>query len=375
MSEQSQAGPSNINSKESSLDALERMAENPAVTASEIRRGEFTENGAGATGIAYRAILRTSEDQMDDVWSAILALCSSLWEKDDIVSATLLIEKSAYAFPIPDSMSDRVQNAINDAKDLKIVKAAENAFEAGDDEKATRIAQGLTRDIAKDYRPNLSQRIAARHKTRMMAMWTAGISVSSLLMVAVIGVFSAIELMKDPPRPELPSFADSTRMFDDIFSTIESPGPAIDQIINAPADDLVGLIPAGAKAPGNEDEKILEDVEANTLDETPLVTNSILDFDHEEPATPVVPLVADEARDQTRKNCILGLAALQRASEIIATAGDNQAEKKRLAQFMSTLQDACRELNMDPVALSVEAGSLDPDQVEDIAKGILQGAP
>ena len=366
-------------------DALTALQKDIALASAEITRREFSETGAGSPGIAFRAIKRVSDENMEDIWSQIFSICQSLWEANEIVAAIVLIETASRQFFIPDSMMERVNKSIEDAKSFKVMKLAEEAFESGEDDKALRLTSELPTSFRATYSDDLHARIKRRQKTRKTALWVAGVSISSLAVVAVIGVFSFVELLKDPPRPQLPDFSASNRMLDDIFSkqegVLNSPSvsntKSIEPSTNSPKKSP-GLVFQSETPPVVGDPSVSGPEIPKTVPEAPAAPEPVEEISI--PIPPLEPIAEPNPQVQqpatqnraTRENCVLGFAVLQRATTMLQDRPDEAAARRKVAGFMSTLQDACRDLKLDPVALSLEAGMVPRDEVEDIALSIIE---
>jgi len=359
-------------------DALVGLAADIPGTAALLLRGEFSKSGAGAAGIAYRAMTELGDAEIEDAWSRIISICASLWDEGETDAAIALIETAASSFHIPDHMQDRVNASTLQAKDFKAVSVAEQAFEAGEDDRALRAAAELTPSIRAKYSHELSGRIKSRQKTRKTAVWVAGVSISSLFVIAGIGVVSMIELLRDPPRPTIPSFAETQRVFDDIFSPPvslerdearqrETTAAIPAQLPTAPLDN------SSTPSATSEDDGVI-------VDPTPLESASVSPESESGQGVITEQPYADVENGNessavvspriTRDQCILGFAALQKASQNVSLQRDTAAAQRKLAEFIETLDTACSALDIDPISLSLEAGLQDPDRVEAVAQGI-----
>jgi hypothetical protein len=356
---------------------LEALQSDVELAAAEITRGEFSESGTGNSGIAFRAIKKVPDSEMEAIWSQLISICRLLWEADHVVAAIVLVETAARQFFIPELMAERVASSIENAKNLKVMKLAEEAFEQGEDEKALRITSELPTSVRAKFSEDLKTRITRRRRTRRTAIWIGGVSVSSLLVVAVIGVFSFVELLKDPPRPTLPDFGESDRMFDDIFSDSKVTEEIEEHIEARPSPDTA--TPAKKGLVVEQDHPILPVQKTapstilpakGTSESTPAIVETSPVTHGATPDSPVVdPIVTSKV---TRENCVVGFAALQRATSLMQERPDDARAKRRVAEFMSTLQEACKDIDLDPVALSLEAGMVPAEQVDAIARGIIE---
>jgi hypothetical protein len=379
------------------IEAFKRFSANSDTAASEITRGEFSKSGSGGAGSTFRKIEGLGDEDMVEVWGEILSLCAQLWEAEHVIASIVLIETSSNTFFIPESMETRVSVSIENARDLKIIKTAEDAFKEGDDEKAERMAANMKTSLRSKYLEDLKLRISTRQKTRTTALWIGGVSISSLLIVAGIGVASFIKFLDQPPRPELPKFEETQRIFNDILNNQNEPQES--KISTTPVRPKTPNIPPlPAKEADNPAVDPVTPATAAPATTTPVepkqvnsqTSSMIFGGDGEKTKTPqqalpkpILPESETEdapeeikgtppAKLASRSDCIMGYAVVQRAAGLIQSQKRPEEASQKIAEFMESLESACKSLNLDPMAISLESGMLNSDKVYNIARNILR---
>jgi hypothetical protein len=355
------------------IEAFKRFSANLDTTASEITRGEFSKSGSGGAGSTFRKIKDLGDEDMIEVWGEILSLCAQLWESEHVIAAIVLIETSSSTFFIPESMEDRVSVSIENARDLKIIKTAEEAFEGGDGEKAARMAANMKTSLKLKYLEDLKIRIKTRQKTRATALWIGGVSISSLLIVAGIGVASFIQFLDQPPRPELPKFKETQRIFNDILSNQEKPEK--NKILTTPKPPkTLNTQPLPVKQADKPAVYPITPVPSTIIESMQGIsqTSSVILPEPEVVSTPEDNKDAPPAKLASRSDCVMGYAVVQRAAGLIQSQKSPELASKKIAAFMEALESACKSLNLDPMAISLESGMLNSDKVYNIARNILR---
>jgi hypothetical protein len=376
---------------------LQQLNTAPDQASREICADEFTCSGSGQAGITYRSILDLEDEDLLDVWSLLLSICDNLWSEGYTEASIKLINASHESFHIPQTLQSRVASSLEAANDFDIMSTSLKAYAEGDDEKAINLTSNIRKQSNVTYKNMMKAEIKSRRRSRKAALGLAAFSLGSLVIVFGIGVVSTIELLRDPPRPELPDFTASKRVFDDMFPERSSDRRALDpeivfevgaaDVISKPQIDEVDLfasnvslsnaLPPLHAADVAETHFKLEPREVVPEDISEQMTGLVVDTpklseDSKTIIEKIEPAITPEVSVELRSNCVTAYAALNHATRMLSEHEDPDAATQRLGAFMATINDACGALKIDALELTVLTGKVDPTESERIAKSVLQ---
>ena len=388
--------PESSSASNAALANLHILNEFADQTSREILSGEFSSDGAGQAGITFRSLIDLGpDDNLVDAWSIIITLCDNLWSKDFKEASISLIKISYESFHVPAVMERRIKESLDAALDYKSMASSHQAFTEGNDDKAVSLMSDIRKNSNAYYLDIMKSQIKGRTRSRRAALGLAGFSISSLVIIFGIGVVSTVELLKDPPRPELPDFTASKRVFEDMFPDRRKDRRALDPEISleqtAVANVEVDLNTVDLFASNT-------DLSSIALESPPLKgiadifpANKDMGLDAATPEKAMTPIVSSQSQPENKLpssepvdtsetkdaselkgNCVTAYAALNHATRLLKEHDTPEAATQRLAAFMATIKDACAALKIDSMELSILTGKVDPSDSERIAKSVLQ---
>jgi hypothetical protein len=84
--------------------------------ASQVKNGDFSENGTGRTGLIYNYILKEPDQSMPEIWDNIIDVSFSLWQNGNIEEAVQVLEKSLNDFYIPAEKESMIRSTLQNFK-------------------------------------------------------------------------------------------------------------------------------------------------------------------------------------------------------------------------------------------------------------------
>jgi hypothetical protein len=186
------------------------LTSSPDRAAGAVLAGEFAASGIGDLGNLFRLIQKLDRDNSTEAFSGLIEIGSVLWAAGHLQAAVTLIEQALMRLDVPPIYEDRMRSIVADGHAEMLIVEAEKNFAAGDSEKALRLASQIKTDEMQQYSRDLSERSRRRRRGRIAAFTASGVAMTCLFGFFISGVFSAVELVRDPPEFTLPEFPDTS---------------------------------------------------------------------------------------------------------------------------------------------------------------------
>lgn len=353
--------------------AFSALAQDPDLAAKAIDSGEFARDGAGDAGSAFRAMkVLSSEEELTEGWSALLALFGTLWDAGHHESCLVLIDTSRSMIDIPEVMASRIADIATRTRSGVQILRAERLFEEGDDEGARKLVDGLEVDPI-GYAAALPHRSRNRRRLRMGSMAIAGGACVFLLSLSIWNFVTGFDSITRVPKIDVPSpsvalagvFQGGEQSSTGVFGmeTID-PHPGI--VSHSPFDE-----PAGNEASpsGNFSQQGTDTV-------FPLQPAEGVDQHHE--SGPAREIRGQSQSDDLAvlESCVLGILSLREAREMIEErpldGGTTQEEGvARLQEFAKKLEAACSKMAASDEEISEIGAGISRGLVIQTATGII----
>jgi hypothetical protein len=334
---------------------IRALSDNPAVTAAAILSGNFARSGIGTAGSAYRhlaSIDDASEPVRTETWSTFFAALSDLWDAGQKEACLIVLEISASHFSVPVDFSDKIDAYIEDAKIEIALEKIEDRFAEGDDEGALSYIRKLPEKHQNEYRKYIHQRASTRAKTRKLTFALAGSFGIILAGFAVYGTYGVVQMLKNPPKFELPEFTTSP-VFEK-FEAFETERTILPKAESSPVDN--------GYAQGGEPEGEWRDTDtvSNSAAMSPSTASSDNGSDE----------IAKTATPEMLYNCALGTAGAAKAA-VLLERSDSPEQAAKLAVFKDKLDAACATAGISAEQIDPLIQNLDPEIIHQISLGIL----
>jgi len=265
---------------ESALEAVQTLARDLDATARAIEQDEFSDNGAGALGTAFRSLRASKAHDHEEAWSALIELAGKLWEAGYLPQAHDLIDLARIRLTVPDVFGSRVDTALSAARNAMWIEKAEKRFSEGDMEAALGLLQNLPTDLREEIASDMRRRQTARRRNRRLTFGLGVVSTAALLVMLGVGISSTRHMFQNPPRMSLPEFPHNDSLaaiFDEAAGAIPPetglpPAAAAEPQISPPArpDDMV---PSAAEVSGSPASRPDSPANAERTPDAPLAGN------------------------------------------------------------------------------------------------------
>lgn len=186
------------------------LTSTPDRTAKAVLAGEFAASGIGDLGNLFRLTQKLDGEVRTEAFSSLLELGSVLWAANHLNAAVALIEQTLQRLDVPAIYEDRMRTIISDGHAEILIVEAEKTFATGDSDKALRLAAQIPTSEMQEYTEHLRKRAERRRRGRIIAFASSGVAMVCLAGFFVSGIFSAAELIQDPPEFSLPEFPDTS---------------------------------------------------------------------------------------------------------------------------------------------------------------------
>jgi len=322
--------------------ALQSFASDLHSAAALIEKSEFSKNGLGPAGNAFRAVLISSEDRLEEAFSEILYIGTSLFEAGHLEAAKIFLESARLGLVVPRLFQERLDALISGIDDVIIMTKVEKEFYQGDEDTAFALAEKIKSPKRAELLKGMRDEASRRKKTRGIAFGLAGAAILGTIAMTVWGAAQAIETFKNPPQFALEPFEIPQQHLDLFHRAGKGVVDTVDRITAASGAVVTEMSAMEAKdTPGAAQA-------ANTSADEPRAFN---------------PSAIDP---NTLYSCALGHGVLQKLSEINVT----EANLAAVSSIEATYVEVCLGLGLSEEQLNLLSAEIDNVKIDNIVDGL-----
>lgn len=362
-------------------EAMTVLREDHDATATHILQDQFSRDGIGSLGIAFRS-MATHEGQkgVEQYWSHLLDLAVTLWNKGHYSASVKLLKDARLRLAPPDLFLEHLQESISYGDDFIIFQRVQKRFLDGDEDGARSILRNMSLERRGEIEAELIEKSKDRKKSRKAAFVISSALGLVLVAASIAGILSFRDFIRNPPTFRLPDFdlQKSVPEFPEAVSFVPDipalPAPPPGDPGGIASDDpgqIFAATPPGASQPHLEEdagaaitpgaEAAAEDIEAKA--------------EHPSQASEKAPLPTEETREagaaEKLYNCALGFRVAALATRLAEDSGENR-QISRVSEFNEKFVAACSDLPISIPELQSLAKNIADDYVQQIAESILK---